>query len=549
MDSSVSRAWNKDASAGYFVVVGTRDTGFPMTWTNHGAGAMPSLSGNRPTHDIHALHAHFDIREGTNVSDSLKTGRLHWTHFFNDAGALRKTDVGYQLTTETKKTVAYGYENAFSCAAYCGYTSLIPPSAINAHVVDFGKLAGGASPGFPTRWVDYNVDELFKYLASPASYKQRPLAKQKVLLAGLKAHGNSFTAAPRPGTYARIHEIDRGAYAMANLGGLIGTMPWKLNLGIRYTKTHSVSGAFSLPLLAIRFNPADPSQGLPKFGKLSPISSGGSYDYWLPSLNFRLNLRRDLVLRAAYSKTLTRPSLGNLSAAKSFNFRPGSQTESTGNPGLKPYLSKNYDLGLEWYFGKASYLSVDAFLKKVSNFSTLVTTNIQLLGRTFQLTQPVNLNKANVKGAEFTFNDHFTWLPSPFDGLGVATNYTYVTSSASLSGVDIIKQGKFAIPGIGDSYNATLYYQKGPFQARLAYNWRQGYLVSIAGAQGQPTSAEAYGEVDFSGSYDINKHVQIFLDAININNEMVRQYQVFHNRPYFVQSTGRTVLLGVRMKL
>ncbi len=233
----------------------------------------------------------------------------------------------------------------------------------------------------------------------------------------------------------------------------------------------------------------------------------------------------------------------------SYNFRPQDQTITRGNAALKPYISKNYDAGVEWYFNETSYAAMNLFYKKVSNFSTLITTNATLLGFPFQLTEPVNLNTATIKGAELTFNYQFTKLPAPFDGLGVATNYTYVTSDASISADKIANAGKFAVPGIGNSSNVSLYYQKGPVEFRAAYNWRAKYLASIAGNQSQPTSVKAYGQVDLSASYKLNEHVSLFMDASNLNNEKIYQYQVFDDRQSYAEANGRTFFLGVRASL
>jgi iron complex outermembrane receptor protein len=315
---------------------------------------------------------------------------------------------------------------------------------------------------------------------------------------------------------------------------------------MRYTKTDTTSRAFSIPILGIAVNPADPTNAIPTYGSLTPISQKGDYHYWLPSANFKLNLRDDLVFRAAASKTLTRPDLGDLALNVRYNFRPQDQTIDQGNASLLPYVSKNYDAGLEWYFNDTSYTAIDVFYKKVSNFTTKITSNTTLLGFPFQLTEPVNLNDATIKGAELTFNYQFTKLPAPFDGLGVATNYTYVTSDTSISTDRLASAGRFAVPGIGNSSNFSLYYQKGPVELRAAYNWRQSYLTLLAGNQGQPTSVKSYGQVDLSASYNLNKHASIFLYATNLTNENIYQYQVYNDRLNYAEANGRTFFVGVR---
>lgn len=545
-DSSVSRAWNKQSANGYFVVVGTRNIGVNPTWTNNGSNQLPSYTDFLSPTDINSLHAHV-TNEGTqspNVTHDIFENRLHLSHTFED-GVLSKLDVGVEQSTQTKKMVNTNTPNSFGCAEYCGYVATIPASAIGAHVVNYGSLVGGVSPGFPQQWIDYDVNKLFAYLATPAAYNQLP--NPGAFKAQLDANGGGFGAIPDPQKYSRVHESVRAAYAMATLDGEMGAMPWELNLGMRYTKTDTTSEAYSVPLVSLAVNPNDPTNAIPTYGPLSPISQHGSYSNWLPSANFRLNLRDDLVFRAAVSKTLTRPDLSNLSAAVGYDFRPTDQTITKGNAALKPYLSKNADMGLEWYFADTSYVALDTFYKKVANFSTLVTSNTELLGFPFLLTEPVNLNSAIVKGAEFTFNYQFTGLPSPFNGLGVATNYTYVTSSASASGSEISTTGRFAIPGIGSSANASLYYQKGPVELRLAYNWREAYLSSIAGAQGQPTTVKDYGQLDFSANYRLNKNVSFYLQATNLNNEKIYQYQVYLDRESYAEADGRTIAAGVHI--
>src|SRR5699024_3366406 len=94
-------------------------------------------------------------------------------------------------------------------------------------------------------------------------------------------------------------------------------------------------------------------------------------------------------------------------------------SESSGNPQLKPFLSRNFDLGAAWYFGGPSYVSLDLFKKKVKNFVTTITSTVpvssvvpnispnikgSLINQGLFLTRPVNLNKATVKGYEITFN-------------------------------------------------------------------------------------------------------------------------------------------------
>jgi TonB-dependent receptor len=387
------------------------------------------------------------------------------------------------------------------------------------------------------------------YLTTPAAYNQLP--NPAAFAAALAAAGGNFAGGEDLRSFSEVHERTRSAYAKADFEGHVFDKHWFLDVGLRYSHTDTTSNAYSTPLTAITINPNDTSNAIPTYGSLSPISDSGGYGEWLPSANFKLNLRDDLVFRLALSKTESRPDLSNLSAATVYNFRPNDQTLTLGNVKLKPYTSNNFDSGLEWYLDSLSYIAVDGFYKRVSNFNTTILTQTTVLGFPFQLIEPVNLNTATIGGEEFTFNYQFTRLPKPFDGLGAAVNYTHVSSNASINPALLATTGKFAVPGIGDSGNLSGYYEEGPWQLRLAYNWRGKYLSSIADGSeaGQPTTTKAYGQLDFSGSFAISPNLSVFLTATNLLRENISKYQVYPNRPAYAEADGGTVTLGIRGSL
>ena len=68
----------------------------------------------------------------------------------------------------------------------------------------------------------------------------------------------------------------------------------------------------------------------------------------------------------------------------------------------------------------------------------------------------------------------------------------------------------------------NFYYEKGGISARIAYNWRSSYLdqTTGSGANGIPQYAKPYASLDASVSVDINEHVAVSFDAVNLNNRM-----------------------------
>ena len=546
-DSALSSAWNKDSADGYFLVVGARNFGVNPQWTNNGPDYLPSYSNLLSTTDTSGLHVHC-CNEGSqspDVEDQIQENRLHLTTSF-DGAVSTKLDVGAEYTNRTKTQFNVGTLNSLLCSEYCGYVASVPASVIGAHVFNAGTLVNGVSPGAPTQWLAYNPYAYLNYLTTPAAYNQLP--NPAAFAAALAAAGGNFRGGEDLTSYSRVQEKTRAAYIKSDFEGHAFDLPWVLDVGLRYTHTQTISGAYSTPLLALTVNPNDTSNAIATYGALSPVSDSGSYSEWLPSANFKLNLRDDLIFRLALSKTESRPDLSNLSAATTYSFRPTNQYLTIGNVNLKPYTSNNFDSGLEWYLDPLSYIAVDGFYKKVNNFNTEIQTTTTLLGFPFYLNEPVNLNTATISGEEITVNYQFTHLPKPFDGLGASVNYTHVDSNASINPALLATAGKFAVPGIGDSGNISGYYEEGPVQLRLAYNWRGKYLSSIADPNeaGQPTTTNAYGQLDFSGSYAILPNVSVFLTATNLLRETIFKYQVYANRPTYAEADGGTVTLGIR---
>ncbi len=60
---------------------------------------------------------------------------------------------------------------------------------------------------------------------------------------------------------------------------------------------------------------------------------------------------------------------------------------------------------------------------------------------------------------------------------------------------------------------------------------------------------DASTEVDFSTSYDINSHVSVFFEGLNLNNAVYRTHGRFDNQQLDVVEYGPSLTLGVRAKM
>ena len=118
----------------------------------------------------------------------------------------------------------------------------------------------------------------------------------------------------------------------------------------------------------------------------SALTGHGHYDNILPSIDFQVELKENLIARVSASRTLARTAFNNLFAGVGVGTPPrpialgGVATASTGNTNLLPLTSNNFDVSLEWYYKKDSYLSVGFFDKRVDNFVGTGITNSPELG-------------------------------------------------------------------------------------------------------------------------------------------------------------------------
>jgi len=548
IDGSWSKAENNpDPRAGYFIKGGSRHVGVNPEW-HLNPGNFPYYTNLLSLTDKSDMRIDYLRSGSTPTSDQLGEFKTHLSHSFYD-GALSRLQFGISGSTRTKDNRRIRTTEAMDLA-YTGYTVKVPEELLR--VFSPGNVAGTTNG--PTQWLAYDQESLFAWLATEDAWGQfapggdlydpnDPDRMQRVR----DAVAAGINPVRRAQEEWKVREKNYAAFAQADFEGDLGTMPWKLNVGVRYVRTDLTSQALIAQVESITPGPIDFDFASVVFmEELSPLTRRSSYHDWLPSLNFRLNLREDLLLRASASETLTRPTLTHLRASEEiYEVRlPAPGAYDTGNPDLKPYTSKNVDLGLEWYINDTSYLALAGFYKNVSNFVTLITTPTTILGYPFMHTRPVNTESAIIKGAEVSFQHTFDYLPAPFDGLGVQLNYTAVDSQQSFD--PSIASGQFAVVGLSDSANLVLFYEKDRFGIRAAWNWREEYLASVRGEQGEPSTVNSYQQLDLSTNFKMTENISIFADATNLTGETESAWQRYRNRVHWMADNGRTVTLGIR---
>jgi len=438
----------------------------------------------------------------------------------------------------------------------------------------------------------YNGDLIGDYKGSSAYFKSLNAIWHNVNGAG---PGGWVPLAERPNAIAGtdytaaevqpIEQQDYNAYLMASFGTAPGTgkIGFSGNVGVRFVHSFMAStGSIGVPSqqdlnIASSFAVRCPSVIPPPPAPQVPTTPGGvcargpagyaalqqwatgksanntvrtDYTYWLPSLNVRVDLTDQLLMRFAASKVLTRPENSYVRNYLGSGLDNGGNIRFTaGNPFLKPATAWQFDVTAEWYFSRVGSLTFDAFYKDVSNFfyqhltsrpvlSNGITENVTIIG-------PDNFHEhGKIKGFEAAYQQTLDFLPKPFDGFGINANYSYVESkglpNAFLNGGSpdnistVAPAGNMPLEGLSKhNINAAVFYEKGPISVRAAYNWRSRFLLTVADVIFPYYSIfnEPTGQLDASIFFNVSKQIKIGVQGVNLTNEITKTSQAYTGDP------------------
>ena len=277
----------------------------------------------------------------------------------------------------------------------------------------------------------------------------------------------------------------------------------------------------------------------------TPVSGGQDYVDLLPSLNLNWRLSDSDLLRFGLARTLARPRMDEMRVSQKFTYnsaRAGSTdpnlspwSGSGGNPELDPWLAMGVDISYERYFPDAlGYFSAALFAKDLQSY--VYTENrpydfsplLPIIGgpppvqTTGFLSIPVNGQGGELKGLELALAVNSELISQNLRGFGVILNYTRTDSAikADPGAPDI------QLPGLSkDVWNATLFYERHGFQARISSRYRSDFLGEIqgfaAGREFRQVDEETLTDVQFS--YEVQQGsaagLTLYLQGNNITDE------------------------------
>ena len=524
----------------------------------------------------------------------IEQARLGGTFDF-DFGFVENIDFGVQLTEVNNRSAqSVVQRDAWFAQTPLGAIAdlMMPASADKA----FDEISGSDDARRQTDFYTFDMVDL--------------IARTEALMASGEANifqipdmgpcGTGLCASDDYTSDRRTKEDSVAAYIQANFS-VETAMPIDIRVGLRYEQTDVSSEALSPAYTAINWVAGNELTAVraanPEFTELK-----GDYDFLLPNIDLKVGLTDDLVWRASYSETITRPNYADIQGGQTIDslVRIDGGLGNRGNPALKPFESQNVDLSLEWYYGEDSYVAAGYFFKDVKNFigqASVVENLFDLAhpalgplgeearaatgssdggslyawiianrpdapgvnaetgvisgvpGRDpatpFNLTVPVNIEQATMRGWEIVIQHNFGDT-----GFGAILNATLVEADVGYDNFSLAQQ--FVLTGLSDSANIIAFYDKNGISVRLAYNWRDEFLSGTGQANvgaGPPTYVAPYQQLDLSASYWFTDRMQVYLDVLNMTNETTHIFGRSELQTLFADQLGTRYNLGFRYKL
>jgi iron complex outermembrane receptor protein len=428
---------------------------------------------------------------------------------------------------------------------------------------DFGSGLGG-----PAGWDN-------------TSWTQTPEALKAYFAANTKETTAEFER--RVSSEINMRERQSAAYMMANLEG----DRWSGNVGLRFVRTQ-VNAQVPSPIpqgTCVRSAPgqgAIPCAAFP--GAISTASDGATlydglafnpntgvmyfkratdrvFNNWLPSVNLRYELTKDMIARFGASETIGRQNYNLFGAGYGTPGCTDGVCSVTGpNPDLTPMTAKNLDASWAWYFAPRSMVGVNLFYSKIKGYAKTGTAGmdtVQLLDPKDSQVKMFAVNSASQQGARIAGIELSYEQPFGSTGFGFTSNVSRAKTR--------VDDGRPMVGASEWSGNLGGYFENDKLSARLVANYRSEYVNSStapapgANSQGNslingilmpaaPTIAAPVTTLAFNASYNLSQNLVLSFDATNLTNARRAQYRYSEEEPQKLDVSGRQYYVNLKYK-
>ena len=297
------------------------------------------------------------------------------------------------------------------------------------------------------------------------------------------------------------------------------------------------------------------------------------YEDLLPSLSATYEFIPNMQLRLAWSETVNRPSLLEITGTTIRN--PQNFQLYRGNVFLQPAELSNFDLRWEWYFGSADSMSLGLFYKDFKD--PIEQGKVQAQNDIFTW---FNAETATLQGLEYDFRkalrladwfgiDSEGWDESWLNRFTLSANVAYIDSTVVLLGdgktaadvpitggrnIAVLNARERPLSGQSDLLgNVLLSYEDADrgLVASLAYNY-QGEYIALVGSLNDPDVMQAgRGRVDLLLRWTVDRFdrignsFELEFKAANIFNEPLNWTQ--GGQTFEKYDLGVTYSAGLRL--
>jgi iron complex outermembrane receptor protein len=288
------------------------------------------------------------------------------------------------------------------------------------------------------------------------------------------------------------------------------------------------------------------------------------YRGFYPSLNTSFSVSENLVLRAAYARTLGRPNVSAVVPSATFTEPTvATPTITVTNPGLKPWTADSFDFTVESYQLKDGFGSVGVFRKDIKDFFGAVRSaaTAELLESyglpsdpaylAYEIATTTNTGDAKITGFEFSYRQSLTFLPGWARGFQVFVNGTKMTLRGSTT-ADFTGFNPSAYAG-GLNFIRPRYALK--LTCTHQGETRRG-AVAASAANGIPADTYSYQDArtrwSLSAQYSLSRRFALYGSVVDFNggfNPTTLRYAPgtpAYAKPQRYQELGYYTTLGVR---
>ncbi|GAB4278947.1 MAG: TonB-dependent receptor [Marinilabiliales bacterium] len=270
----------------------------------------------------------------------------------------------------------------------------------------------------------------------------------------------------------------------------------------------------------------------------------------LPGFNMTYEVNKKMNVRAAYSKTIARPTFRELAPYASYDFETGET--KIGNPDLKRTNISNIDLRWEYFPEYKDIISLGFFYKY---FKNPIEKAFNPIAMNPELTWK-NVEQAFLYGGELEIRKTLDFI-SVFKNYSIGLNFTYVQSQTEIDSLELV-----AIHATDPDHPSTReMFGQAPFilntilgynndsiglSANLSYNVEGAKMVVVI-VSGTPNIYEQPRHLlNFNMRKKIGKNISVKFSVKNILNSKTELTYTYNNIDYNYQrfSTGRTFSFG-----